>query len=205
MRRPNSTCPVCGSLERHRLLWNFFEAETNLFSDSHKKMLHIAPEACFVSRFQKLSTLDYLTADLENPAMVQMDITNIQYPDNSFDIVYCSHVLEHIPDDRTAMKELARVLQPSGWAVLQVPMGTEPTQENLSITDPEERTRLYGQSDHVRMYGPDYKERLEESGFQVSAISYLSRFDTTQKQKLGLINCNDDIYYCQLQDGSPST
>ncbi len=198
-RRPNATCPVCGSLERHRMLWKYFQEETDLFSDTQKKMLHIAPENCFVNQFKKVSTIDYLTADLVNPAMIQMDLTKIQFPNNSFDIIYCSHVLEHIPDDRTAMQELARVLKPSGWAVLQVPMSSQPTQEDLSITDPHERTRLYGQSDHVRMYGPDYKDRLEQSGFQVSVIPYLERFDLNQRQHYGLSLHKDDIYYCRPQ------
>ena len=198
-RRPHATCPVCGSLERHRMLWNFFQEKTNLFSDRHKKMLHIAPEPCFVSQFETMSSIDYLTADLVQPAMVQMDITNIQFTDNSFDVVYCSHVLEHVPDDRTAMKELARVLKPSGWAILQVPMGSKPTHEDLSITDPDERAHLYGQSDHVRMYGPDYKNRLEESGFQVSVIPYLDQFDSAKRQRYGFDGQKDDIYYCQLR------
>lgn len=198
-QRPNATCPVCGSLERHRMLWKYFQEETDLLSGIQKKMLHIAPEPCFFRQFRKVSAIDYLTADLVNPAMVQMDITNIQFPNNSFDVIYCSHVLEHIPDDRKAMQELARVLKPSGWAILQVPMGSQPTQEDLSITDPQERTRRYGQSDHVRMYGPDYKDRLEQAGFRVSVIPYLEQFDVTQRQHYGLSLHKDDVYYCQPQ------
>lgn len=115
-------------------------------------MLHVAPEPCFADRLSCLPVMDYLSAGLVNPAIVQMDITDIQFPQNSFDIIDCSHVLEHVPQDRMAMKELARVVKPSGWAILQVPMSPRPTYEDLSMTDPEERTRLFGQSDHVRQY-----------------------------------------------------
>jgi len=197
-QRPNATCPVCGSLERHRMLWTFFQQETNLFSEVSKRMLHIAPEPCFSAPLSRCPSIDYLSADLMTPAMVQMDITDIQFPDDSFDVIYCSHVLEHVPEDRKAMKELARVLKSSGWAILQVPMGDQPTYEDPSITDPEERTRLFGQSDHVRRYGPDYKNRLEESGFKVSVIAYLDQFNSENRHLYGFSSYKDDIYYCQV-------
>jgi SAM-dependent methyltransferase len=198
--RENALCPVCGSVERHRLLWLYFVNETDLFSPKQKKMLHIAPERCFVDKFSSYLQIDYLTADLNNSAMVKMDITDIQYPDNSFDVIYCSHVLEHIPDDRQAMLELARVLKPGGWAILQVPVAinTEQTIEDLSITDPAEKERLFGHPDHVRIYGAvDYKNRLEMEGFQVQVIPYLDRFDTEIRHRYGLNIDKDDIYLCK--------
>jgi SAM-dependent methyltransferase len=197
--RPNAICPVCSSLERHRMIWLYFRNKTNLFSPEPKKMLHIAPEGCFVEYLNKLPQLDYLTGDLLNPAMLKVDITDLQFPDNSFDIIYCSHVLEHVPDDRKAMRELSRVLKPSGWAVLQVPIEAEQTFEDLSITDPKERERLFGQFDHVRVYGPDYKDRLEESGFQVTVIDYLNQFDSKDRLRYGLTIEKDDIYLCTLK------
>jgi ubiquinone/menaquinone biosynthesis C-methylase UbiE len=109
-----------------------------------------------------------MTADLHSPAMVKMDITNIQFPDETFDVVYCSHVLEHVPDDRKAMREFYRVLKSNGWAVLLVPIIVEKTFEDPSIDKPKDRLRLFGQSDHVRKYGRDYVDRLRESGFSVS-------------------------------------
>lgn len=194
--RPNAKCPICHSLERHRMIWLYLEQETNLLVNNAKKMLHVAPEKCLEIKFSQLSHLDYLTADLINPAMVQMDLTNIQYPDNSFDIIYCSHVLEHIPDDRKAMKELARVLSPDGWAILQVPIDRDTTFEDPSITDPFERERLFGQKDHVRAYGRDYQMRLEQSGFRVKVIPFLDKFDYLDKQRLGLNIVRDDIFLC---------
>ena len=170
--RPDALCPVCGCLERHRLVWIFFNCNTNLFDGSGKKMLHIAPEKELEAKLRKTPALDYLTADLKDPhAMVQMDITNIDYPDDLFDVIYCSHVLEHVGDDRKAMRELNRVLKADGWAVFVVPIKVEKTIEDPSVTDPAERERLFGQRDHVRRYGPDFFERLQESGFRVKTVS----------------------------------
>ncbi len=198
-QRPNAVCPICGSLERHRLIWLYLERETDLFLDAHKRMLHIAPELCFSNKLIQTSNLDYLTGDLLQPAMMKIDITNIQFPDNSFDVVYCSHVLEHVPNDKQAMKEFARVLKPSGWAILQVPISGEYTMEDLSITDPDERTRLYGQADHVRYYGKDYKQRLEDSGFQVNVISYLESFSEQELKFYGFSREKEDIYLCHTK------
>lgn len=197
--RPDVLCPVCESLERHRLIWLFFENETGLFRPPLKKMLHIAPEHCFSGMFSRCANIEYLSADLSCQAMVRMDITDIQYPADSFDVIYCSHVLEHVPDDRKAMRELARVLRPDGWAVLQVPMGPEQTFEDPEVTDPLERERLFGQFNHVRLYGPDYKDRLEESGFEVEVKDYGSRIDEVEQKKYGLKGDREYIYFCRKQ------
>ncbi len=170
--RPDALCPDCGSVERHRLVWLFFKHKTNLFDRSPKKMLHIAPEKALDENLRKTPALDYLTADLTDPrAMVRMDITDIPYPDNLFDVIYCSHVLEHVPDDRKAIRHLNRVLKPTGWAVFVVPIKVEKTIEDTSITDPADRRRLFGQHDHVRRYGPDFADRLAEAGFDVTTFS----------------------------------
>lgn len=170
--RPDALCPVYGSLERHRLVWVFFNSRTNLFDGAGKKMLHIAPEKELDARLRKTRGLDYLTADLKDPhAMVQMDITNIGYGDDTFDVIYCSHVLEHVGDDRKAMRELNRVLKAGGWAVFVVPVKVDKTIEDASVTDPAERARLFGQRDHVRRYGLDFFERLKEAGFSVTTFS----------------------------------
>jgi predicted SAM-dependent methyltransferase len=195
--RPNAVCPICGSLERHRLIWLYLKRETDLFKNLHKKMLHIAPEKCYSSQLKKLSHLNYLTGDLLQPAMIKIDITNIQFPDNYFDVIYCSHVLEHVPNDSLAISEFSRVLDPSGWAILQVPISGEYTSEDLSVTDPSERTRLYGQPDHVRSYGRDYKERLERGGFSVEVISYLTQFSAQEFQRYGFNKDEDDIFVCR--------
>lgn len=197
--RLNARCPVCNSLERHRMIWLYLKQETNLLSSEPKKMLHVAPEECLMEKFAQLSHIDYLTADLINPAMVKMDLTDIQYPENSFDIIYCSHVLEHIPDDLKAMSELARVLDPNGWAILQVPIDRDETFEDPSVIDPLERERLFGQKDHVRSYGRDYQQRLEQSGFKVKVIPYVDQFDDLEQKKYGLNIKKDDIFLCKLK------
>jgi ubiquinone/menaquinone biosynthesis C-methylase UbiE len=171
--------------------------KTDLMTSRRKKMLHIAPESCIAEKLSKLSQIDYLSGDLFNPAMQKIDITDINYPDNSFDVIYCSHVLEHIQDDRKAMSELARVLHSTGWAILQVPIEVSETFEDPSIVDPYEREKFFGQYDHVRKYGFDYKNRLEESGFQVTVIPYLEKFNAKDRFKYGLNIDKDDIYLCK--------
>jgi SAM-dependent methyltransferase len=171
VRRYDVCCPFCKSLERHRLLWRYLEEKTEFFELTGIRMLHVAAEPCFEERFRRQIGEGYLTADLRLPADVKMDVTEIQFPDNSFDIVYCSHVLEHVPDDRRAMREMCRVLKPEGWAIILVPITVDETIEDLTITDPQERLRLYGQDDHVRRYGPDFVGRLQASGFVVKVTS----------------------------------
>lgn len=201
-KRPNAICPVCGSLERHRLVWLYFTEKTELFSGADQKMLHIAPENCFRHRLSEMPHLEYCAGDLYRPELPKIDITDIHFPDHHFDIIYCSHVLEHVPDDRQAMRELLRVLKPSGWAILQVPIMGESTQEDLSITDPEERTRRYGQPDHVRSYGKDYRNRLESAGFQVQVIPYIDQFSHQASTRYGLSLEKDDIYFCTTSSES---
>jgi SAM-dependent methyltransferase len=170
-QRANARCPICGSLERHRLDWVFFTKKTDLFDGAGKKMLHVAPEEFLSARLRRIEGLDYLSADLANPkAMIQMDITKIDRPDNTFHVIYCSHVLEHIRNDREAIAELYRVLRPGGWAALQVPVTVKRTYEDPEIVEPEERKKHFGQSDHVRRCGPDYIERIRDAGFEVQVL-----------------------------------
>ncbi|WP_336986292.1 class I SAM-dependent methyltransferase [Altererythrobacter aquiaggeris] len=162
-------CPHCGSLERHRLLWLFLEQRTDIFTRCGGNMLHIAPEQCLREHFTNQFDGNYITADFMAPDVdVKMDIQNIDFPDESFDIIYCSHVLEHVDDDRKAMREFCRVLKADGWAILLVPITAQSTYEDKSITSPEERLKHFGQIDHVRRYGPDYIDRLREAGFTVT-------------------------------------
>jgi SAM-dependent methyltransferase len=173
-QRPNALSPGSNSLERHRLLWLYLKRETDFFTKP-AKMLHVAPEQCFYGLFRKQQNLNYLTADLDSPiADVKMDIHDIQYPDNTFDIIFCNHVLEHVRDDQQCMRELHRVLKPGGMAIMQVPHYPDegPTIEDPDCSDPEERKRRFGQYDHIRKYGNDYDARLEKAGFQVRAYDY---------------------------------
>jgi SAM-dependent methyltransferase len=195
--REDAYCVSCGALERHRFLWLFLKRMTNLFDGKSHKMLHVAPERCLESRFRKFLGQDYITADLINPAaMVKMDVTDIQYPDEFFDVVYCSHVLEHVPDDKKAMHEFYRVLKQDGWAILLVPISASNTIEDPTITDPKERLRLFGQEDHVRRYGPDYVNRLREAGFLVRVYEVNDLFKKSERIRMGLTPASGDIYFC---------
>jgi len=196
--RPNAQCPLCKSLERHRLIWLYFKNKTNLFKDN-LKILHIAPEHLISNKLNEMSNLDYISADLLSPsAMIQMDITAIQFIDNSFDVIYANHVLEHIPDDLKAMCELRRILKPTGWAILQVPIWGDKTLEDANISTSEEREKLFGQKDHVRRYGLDgiYKKRLEIAGFEVFVDSYVRSLGSDVIKKYGLMP-DEDIYFCR--------
>jgi hypothetical protein len=196
--RPDAQCPRCGSLERHRLVWLYFARRTDLFDGKARRMLHVAPERTFEARLRKRLGAGYLTADLFDPhVMVQMDICNIQYPEESFDVIYCSHVLEHVPDDRQALREFRRVLRKTGWAILLVPITVDRTVEDPTVTDPAERLRLFGQEDHVRRYGPDYVDRLREAGFEV-VVSQVSDLATgADATRMGLTPAAGEIYHCR--------
>lgn len=195
--KQNEQCPRCLSLRRHRLLWLYLKEKTNFF-DANLKVLHIAPEYCFYQRFENQKNLDYISADIQSPlAKVKMDITNIVYEDNLFDVILCNHVLEHILDDGKAMKELLRVLKPGGWAIMQVPiaLNSQQTFEDPTIESPEERKRLFGQEDHVRWYGLDYKDRLELAGFTVKVDSYVKELGNNAIEKYSLRE-TENIYFC---------
>lgn len=190
--RPGVKCPVCKSNARSRLAWLFFQRKTDLLDGKPKTMLHIAPEYALANRLPQLANLDYLSADLDpNKAMIKLDITAIDYPDSSFESIVCSHVLEHIPDDRRAMRELVRVLKPNGWALFMIPMKLEKTLEDPSITDPEERNRIFGHPEHVRRYGRDFIERMTESGFNCNPIEVTDLVTDSEAEMMGLTSDSD--------------
>ena len=199
VKRKDARCPSCGSLERHRLVWLYLNRKTDLFKREMKgAMLHVAPESILESKFRSLLGKHYLTADYFDPrADVKMDIMNIAYPDQTFDVIYCSHVLEHVPDDRRAMREFRRVLKQDGWAVLLVPITAEKTFEDPTIEDPKERLRLFGQEDHVRRYGPDYAERLGQAGFLVECIRPSAFLSPPEIADMALTKAGGDIYLCR--------
>jgi SAM-dependent methyltransferase len=196
--RAEARCPCCNSLERHRLIWLYLRERTDLFDCRPKRFLHIAPEPFLAKKFQTQPALDYLSADLEpGNAILQMDITNIPFLDNHFDVIYCSHVLEHVPEDRKAMREFHRVLNPSGWAILQVPVADrEDTYEDFSITDPREREKHFGQNDHVRIYGKDYEQRLRQAGFSVTVEDFAKGLGPKAVRYFGL-TAEEKIYVCR--------
>lgn len=178
-QRENALSPSTLSLERHRLMWLFLRDETNFFTSKNTlKTLHIAPEQCFLGLFRKQKNLDYVTSDLESPiADVKADICNLPFKDNEFDVVFCNHVLEHISNDEKAMQELYRVLKKGGFGIFQIPqdLTREFTFEDNSITDKKERAKIFGQYDHVRVYGRDYFDKLRSIGFQVDEIDYTKK------------------------------
>ncbi len=179
-QRNNVLSPSTLSLERHRLLWLYLKNETDFFS-VEKKILHFAPEQAFYKRFKKMKNLDYVTTDLNSPlADVKADICNLPFKDNEFDMILCNHVLEHIPDDTKAMQELYRVLKVGGMGIFQIPqdLNRETTFEDHSITDKKERAKIFGQYDHVRIYGRDYFDKLKSIGFKVDEVDYTSKLST---------------------------
>ena len=188
-QRPNVLSPSTLSLERHRLLWLYLQNETNFFT-KNLKVLHMAPEQCFLSIFKNLKNLNYTTADLYSPIVdVKADILDLPFEDNSFDIIFCNHVLEHIEDDHKAMTELYRVLKPKGMGIFQIPqdLSLEKTYEDFSITSEEERTKHFGQYDHVRVYGKDYFDRLRKAGFNVKEVDYSKQLSEKLVDKYRLV------------------
>jgi predicted SAM-dependent methyltransferase len=207
-QRNNVLSPSTLSLERHRLLWLYLNEETDFFqphlvSDSSElnsnriklrdaetnlslKVLHFAPEQAFYKLFRNQKNLDYTTTDLYSPlADVKADICNLPFEDNQYDVILCNHVLEHIPDDTKAMQELYRVLKPGGMAILQIPQDLSRivTFSDDSITDQKERAKIFGQYDHVRIYGRDYFDKLRGIGFRVEEEDYTNKIAVEMVEK----------------------
>jgi SAM-dependent methyltransferase len=196
--RPNALAPHSMSLERHRLLWLYLKERTNFFT-ANLNVLHIAPEYCFIKRFSKMKNLNYITADLNSPwAKVKLDVQNIPFPINEFDVIICNHVLEHVPDDKKAMSELFRVLKPGGFGIFQVPLdiSLDKTYENSSINTPELREKHFGQRDHLRSYGKDYAQQLRNAGFMVIEDSFVKNLPKNIVERYAL-PAEEVIYLCQ--------
>lgn len=186
--RDNALSPGTLSLERHRLLWLYLQRETYFF-EKPLKVLHMAPEQCFLNRFKNLKNLEYTTADLYSPIVdIKADILNLPFEDDSFDVVICNHVLEHIEKDSKAMSELHRVMKKEGWGIFQVPMKVKnpSTYEDFTIIEPEERKKHFGQYDHVRWYGLDYFERLRRAGFEVEEYQVKEHFSEQEIKRYSL-------------------
>ena len=192
--RENALCPNCLSLERHRLLWLWLVRESDIGRGAMAlpKMLHIAPEVALMRKFKKMyaSTPDrYVTADLESPlADMHFDVQQIPLEAESFDAIICNHIMEHVEDDGKALRELYRIMRRGGWGVILSPveLEREKTFEDDTITDRAERTRIFGQYDHRRIYGRDYAARLREAGFEVYDIDYKNELSKAEQELYAL-------------------
>ena len=196
--RKNALAPDSMSLERHRLMWLFMKEKTNFFTDN-LKFLHIAPEYCFIKLFKKMKNLDYITGDLISPwADIKMDVHKIPFKENTFDVVICNHVLEHVEDSHKVMTEFFRVMKPGGWGIFQVPINTNSTetQEDKNITDPKEREKLYGQDDHLRLFGLDYGKKLAAAGFKVTESNFINELSPDLVERYALPK-GEIIYFCE--------
>ena len=193
----NAICPVCGAEQRHRLDWIFFNTKTNLFDGIPKRMLHVAPEPWFYLRMARLQYLDYVSVDLESPrASQRMDITSIAFAENTFDVIYCSHVLEHVTEDKRALRELFRVCKPGGWALLQVPVGPGKTYEDSTIVSKADRLRIFGQEDHCRRCGLDYAERMQEAGWRTTVFASTEILPKEELARYGIDESRWE-FYCE--------
>ncbi|MFM8241664.1 MAG: class I SAM-dependent methyltransferase [Crocinitomicaceae bacterium] len=188
--RENVLCPYDLTLERHRLMWLYLKKESDFFTAECLKVLHIAPEQCFLPLFKKQSNLAYLTGDLESPiADIHFDLHEIPLEDNRFDVVFCNHVMEHVKDPIQCMKEIYRVMNNGGWAIMQVPQDFNRTEtyEDASITSPEDREKHFWQKDHVRLFGKDYPQWLEKAGFKVTEFNLNNHFSNEEIERYRLM------------------
>lgn len=193
--REGVLCPYDLTLERHRLMWLYLKNQTDFFT-APKKVMHIAPEQCFLDLFKKQKNLDYTTGDLVSPiADIHFDLHDIPLEANQYDVIFCNHVLEHVTDDHKCMTELFRIMKPGGWGIFQVPIDytRSETYEDASITDPEEREKHFWQYDHVRLYGLDYPEKLRAAGFEVNPFDYHQFFPEEKVKRMRLHP--DEIIY----------
>jgi len=197
-KRKNVLCPGSLSLERHRLLWLYLQNKTDFFTKNYK-MLHIAPEQCFYKLFKAMKNLTYTTGDYNSPiADVHFDLHKAPFEDNSFDVIFCNHVLEHVEDDAQCMRELYRIMKPGGWGIFQVPLDVTraKTYEDASITSEADREIHFWQKDHVRLFGLDYKDRLSAAGFNVTVDDYVNQLSPADVDKFRL-PAGEMLYVCR--------
>lgn len=198
-------CPQCKSHERHRALWFFFNERKDLLKKGNK-FLHFAPEIQFNELFRSAG-MEYHPVDISfNNSLVeeQIDIQDIPYENDYFDVIYCSNILEHVPDDKKGMSELYRVLKPGGIALILVPINgisyempvdKSKTFENPKYNTPKLREKYYGQDDHLRLYGTDFKDKLINVGFKILADDYIKNLGHEKIDKYALIK-DENIFEC---------
>ena len=199
----NDQCPGCGSLMRQRAMQLYLRDVLRVPAREHD-VLHVGPGSALVHWFTSLEGLRYVTFDLDSPlATVHGDATNLPFGDESFDLIVCLHVLEHIEDDRAAMRELFRVLAPGARAIIQVPPSDlDETFEDPELTTPEERARVFGQWDHVRICGRDYGDRLRDAGFDVGQVDFVEWLEQSQRTRYGL-RTGEPFFLCTKPERQP--
>lgn len=198
-RRPRARCPKCGSLERHRFLSYVIDRLAPLVASS-SAVLDIAPQDGVQDQLQKLAGPRYVGLDIKTVRKVSVcgDIYHLPFPDAVFDVVVCYHVLEHIPDDRSAFRELARVLSARGMMIFQVPYRSAKLTEDDPDATADERTRRFGQHDHVRFYGTDLVERMTDAGLEVSQIVPATLLDAHDLERLAITP--EPVWLCRRPD-----
>lgn len=202
--REKGYCPRCNAKARHRRDWLFLVEHTNLFSDP-VRLLHVSPKYALARRLVRLENVDFVSVDIADRAFVthRADVTDLPFETSSFDAVICIHVLEHVYDDRQALRELHRVLKPRAWAVITVPIRFDRlTHEDPTVVDPEERRRLFGEEQHVRAYGSDFADRLSDAGFDV-ILHAGADLQEDAKERYGLLD-DENVFYCTRSDARGS-
>jgi SAM-dependent methyltransferase len=173
-------------------------ADTYVANDKPVDVLFFAPDWAMKNWLKRRRQFHCATTDLSAPGVdFHSDITHLPSADHSYDLILCSHVLEHVPEDSKAISEIYRVLRPGGRAMIQVPWNSasDSTDEDPSVTDVKERERRFGQFDHVRLYGRDLVDRLGRPGFNVEVLNLMSGLDPSEARKLGL--WDDEIFVCK--------
>ena len=195
---PDGYCPRCNAKARHRRIWLYILGHQKLF-DRKIRLLEIAPWWALSRRFLKADNIDFVGVDLvrAGPQVTTIgDAASLPLADRCFDTVICIHVLEHVDDDHKAISEMFRVLKPGGSAIVSVPLRLDgATLEDPSVTDPEERLRLYGEKGHVRFYGIDLENRLSDAGFEID-LDLASNVPADVCRRYGLRN-DENIFHCQ--------
>ncbi len=194
--RPNAACPTCKGLERHRVMWLALHEHSKLL-ERPGRVLHVSPEGFLRNRLRDLPGVSYTSVDLyRDDVDVKADLCALPFDDGAFDHVVCCHVLEHIPDDRRAMAEIARVLRPDGQAIINVPLKwNRPTDEDPDAPEAE-RIRRFGQADHLRYYGPDVEGRLRGSGFRRVTVACPAH--NLPPALVRILKINDEpVFLCQ--------
>ena len=184
MFRANDRCPVCHAVDRTRLIKLYLDKIAQIQNGCHA-VLHVAPEVGLYKYINALRDLRYVCTDLDGfryrhiKHFISANLEDLPFPESSFDIVICSHVMEHVPNDRRAMRELFRVLKPAGHAIVHVPLAFDggPTDEDPHIVDPDVRLSRFGQHDHLRIYGrKDFVDRLTDAGFSVEEFGPFDQY-----------------------------